>query len=77
MIHTSSQAVNVVNSAISDSDGMFDCEFTNTVVLTKSKTKESIELDQRRIQIRENQNGLMALSYIAPIFEMMDLEDFF
>lgn len=56
---------------------MFDSEFTNSVVLTKSKTRESIELDQRRIQIRENQNGLMALSYIAPIFEMMDLEDFF
>ena len=54
---------------------MFDSEFTNSVVLTKSKTRESIELDQRRIQIRENQNGLMALSYIAPIFEMMDLED--
>lgn len=42
-----------------------------------SKRKESIELDQRRVQIRENANGLMALSYVGPIFETMDLENFF
>lgn len=34
-------------------------------------------LDQRRVKIRENTNGVMALSYVAPIFEIMDLENFF
>ena len=38
---------------------------------------QSIELDQRRVKIRENENGLMALSYIAPVFEIIDLENFF
>lgn len=53
------------------------CEISNKISLTKSKTGESIELDQRRVQLRENKNGLMALSYIAPIFEIIALEDFF
>ena len=34
-------------------------------------------MDQRRVKIRENENGLMAISYVGPIFEIMDLEDFF
>ena len=34
-------------------------------------------LDQRRFKIRENQNGLMAVSYVAPVFEAMDMENFF
>lgn len=56
---------------------MISSEISNKIFLTKLKTGESIELDQRRVQLRENQNGLMALSYVAPIFEIMDLEDFF
>ena len=56
---------------------MFDSQFSNKIVLTKTKNGESIELDQRRVQLRENKNGLMALSYLAPVFEIMDLEDFF
>jgi len=52
-------------------------EISNKIKITIDKTSRSIELDQRRVQIRENQNGLMALSYIAPIFETMDLENFF
>lgn len=56
---------------------MISSEISNKIKLTINKTGESIELDQRRVQIRENQNGLMALSYIAPVFEAMDLEDFF
>ncbi len=56
---------------------MFDSEFSNKIVLTKTKNGESIELDQRKVQLRENKNGLMALSYLAPVFEIMDLEDFF
>ncbi|MBE6499505.1 MAG: hypothetical protein E7Z80_03020 [Methanobrevibacter thaueri] len=51
--------------------------FSDKLTLTKSLSGEVIELDQRRVRIRENQSGLMALSYIAPIFDVMDLENFF
>lgn len=51
--------------------------FTNKITITKINSGESIEIDQRRVKIRENQNGLMAVSYVSPIFEAMDLEDFF
>ena len=44
--------------------------------LTRKKGKV-FELDQKRLRIRENENGLMAISYVAPIFEAMDLEEFF
>lgn len=56
---------------------MISSDISDKIVLTKSKSGESIELNQRRVKIRENQNGLMALSYIAPIYEAMDLENFF
>ena len=62
-----------VSFATSDSDGML----SNYIVFTNNKTKKSIKLDQRRVKIRQNQNGLMALSYVGPIFEIMDLETFF
>ena len=55
---------------------MLENEFTDTIKITKSNG-ESIELDQKRIRIRENENGLMALSYVAPVFESMDIEGFF
>ena len=55
---------------------MLENEFTDTIKITKSNG-ESIELDQKRIRIREKENGLMALSYVAPVFESMDIEDFF
>ena len=56
---------------------MFNQEFSNKLRITNVKTREFIELDQRRVQIRENQNGLMAFSYKAPLFETMEIEDFF
>ncbi|WP_458455921.1 hypothetical protein [Methanobrevibacter sp.] len=56
---------------------MFNSEFSNYITLTNEKTKESIKLDQRRVKIRENENGLMALSYLAPVFDIMDMEVFF
>lgn len=56
---------------------MFGLEFSNKIAIRKSKTNEILELNQRWVKIRENQNGLMALSYLAPIFEIMDLENFF
>ena len=51
--------------------------FSDKIRITVKKTGKSIELDQRRVQIRENQNGLMALSYVAPLFDIIDLERFF
>lgn len=51
-------------------------EFSNIIKITKSNG-ESIELDQSRVKIRENENGLMGISYVAPVFESMDLEKFF
>lgn len=56
---------------------MFGNDFTDRITLARPKTRQTIELDSRRVQIRQNQNGLMALSYVAPVFEIMDLEDFF
>jgi len=55
---------------------MFNSEFSNKIKITKNNG-ESIELDQSRVKIRENENGLMGVSYIAPVFESMDLEKFF
>ena len=55
---------------------MIDCEFSNKIKITKNNG-ESIELDQRRVKIRENENGLMGMSYVALVFESMDLENFF
>ena len=56
---------------------MFDPQFSKYITITSKRTNESIKLDQRRVKIRENENGLMAISYNGPIFEIMDLEDFF
>lgn len=56
---------------------MINSQFSNYIRITRKKTDETIELDQRRVKIRENENGLMAISYVAPVFEIMDLEDFF
>lgn len=65
-----------VSSATSDSDKVFTQDFSNTIKITK-KSGKYIELNQRLVKIRENQNGLMAFSYVAPVFDIMDLEDFF
>lgn len=56
---------------------MLDDEFSNRIKITIKKTGNSIELDQKRVKIREKPNGLMALSYVAPVFEAMDLDAFF
>ncbi|MBP3790945.1 MAG: hypothetical protein ILA26_02825 [Methanobrevibacter sp.] len=55
---------------------MLDLEFSDKIKITKSNG-ESIELDQSRVHIRENEKGLMGVSYVAPVFEAMDLEKFF
>jgi hypothetical protein len=55
---------------------MFDSMFSDKITITK-KSDDVFELDQRMVKIRENEKGLMAVSYVAPVFEAMDLEDFF
>ncbi|WP_458404086.1 hypothetical protein [Methanobrevibacter sp.] len=56
---------------------MIDVQFSDKIVIAKDSSNQSIELNQRMVKIRENERGLMALSYVAPVFEVMDLEDFF
>ncbi len=56
---------------------MLGDEFSDRIKITINKTGETIELDQKRVHIREKPDGLMALSYVAPVFEAMDLEEFF
>lgn len=55
---------------------MMSNEFSEYIEITK-KSNESIKLDQKRVKIRENEKGLMGISYVAPVFEAMDLEEFF
>lgn len=55
---------------------MFDSDFTDKITITK-RNGQTLELDQRRVKIRENENGLMAVSYVLPVFEAFDLENFF
>ncbi|WP_296791427.1 hypothetical protein [uncultured Methanobrevibacter sp.] len=56
---------------------MSDFEFSDKITITKKNSGQSIDLDQSKVHIRENQKGIMAVSYVAPIFEIMDIEDFF
>ena len=77
MTITLSQHAPAVSFAISSSDNMFSSQISNEITITKSKFGQSLKLDQRRVKIRENQNGVMAVSYVAPVFEIMDLENFF
>ena len=51
-------------------------EISDYIEITKN-SNESIKFEQSRVRIRENERGLMALSYVGPVFELMDLEDFF
>lgn len=55
---------------------MINCEFCDKIRITRDDG-ESIDLDQSRVKIRENEHGLMGVSYVAPVFESIDLENFF
>lgn len=56
---------------------MFDDEISDRIVIRKKDSSQEIQLDQRRVTIRENKNALMALSFVAPVFEAIDVERFF
>ncbi|WP_299526148.1 hypothetical protein [uncultured Methanobrevibacter sp.] len=47
------------------------------ITMTKVRSGEKLQIEQKYVKIREGQNKLMAVSYQAPIFEMVELERFF
>lgn len=47
------------------------------ITMTKVRSGEKLQIEQKYVKIREGQNKVMAVSYQAPIYEMVELEMFF
>jgi hypothetical protein len=47
------------------------------ITMTKVRSGEKLQIEQKYVKIREGQNKVMAVSYQAPIYEMVELERFF
>ena len=56
---------------------MDDNEISPCITMTKVRSGEKLQIEQKYVKIREGQNKLMAVSYQAPIYEMVELERFF
>lgn len=56
---------------------MDDNEISPYITMTKVRSVEKLQIEQKYVKIREGQNKLMAVSYQAPIYEMVELERFF
>lgn len=56
---------------------MDDNEISPYITMTKVCSGEKLQIEQKYVKIREGQNKLMAVSYQAPIYEMVELERFF
>ena len=56
---------------------MDDNEISPYIKMTKVRSGEKLQIEQKYVKIREGQNKLMAVSYQAPIYEMVELERFF
>lgn len=56
---------------------MDDNEIIPYITMTKVRSGEKLQIEQKYVKIREGQNKLMAVSYQAPIYEMVELERFF
>lgn len=56
---------------------MDDNEISPYITMTKVRSDEKLQIEQKYVKIREGQNKLMAVSYQAPIYEMVELERFF
>ena len=56
---------------------MDDNEISPYITMTKVRSGEKLQIEQKNVKIREGQNKLMAVSYQAPIYEMVELERFF
>ena len=76
MIITLNRPVSAANSATSGCDSV-DNEIDPYIVITKVKSGEKLQIKQNQVKIRENQNGLMAVSYKALLFDTMEFERFF
>ena len=55
---------------------MDDNEISPYITMTKVRSGEKLQIEQKYVKIREGQNKLMAVSYQAPIYEMVELERF-
>ena len=53
---------------------MDDNEISPYITMTKVRSGEKLQIEQKYVKIREGQNKLMAVSYQAPIYEMVELE---
>ncbi len=47
------------------------------ITMTKVRSGEQLKIEQKYVKIREGKNKLMAVSYQAPIYEIVELERFF
>lgn len=56
---------------------MDDNEISPYITMTKVRSGEKLQIEQKYVKIREGQNKLMAVSYQASIYEMVELERFF
>ena len=56
---------------------MDDNEISPYITMTKVRSGEKLQIEQKYVKIREGQNKLMAVSYQAPIYEIVELERFF
>ena len=56
---------------------MDENEISPYITMTKVRSGEKLQIEQKYVKIREGQNKLMAVSYQAPIYEMVELERFF
>ncbi len=56
---------------------MDDNEISPYITMTKVRSGEKLQIEQKYVKIREGQNKVMAVSYQAPIYEIVELERFF
>ena len=56
---------------------MDDTDISPYITLTKVRSGERLQIEQKYVKIREGQNKVMAVSYQAPIYEIIELERFF
>lgn len=56
---------------------MTDKDIGQYITITKMNNGETLKIHQKFVSIREGKEKIMAISYKAPIFEVIKLERFF
>jgi hypothetical protein len=56
---------------------MSETEITPYITMTKIDSGEKLQIMQKYVSIKENNNKIMAVSYKAPIFETIEFEKYF